>query len=96
MPHRSEAVQSTAHANAHAERFVRSIKEECLDRIVPVGEWHLRRTIREFVEHYHAERNHHGIGNALIERPARQRATGPVRRRQRVGGILSHYFRAAA
>src|SRR5687767_7155669 len=38
--------------NAHAERFVRSIKEECLDRLVPLGEWHLRRAIREFVDHY--------------------------------------------
>lgn len=82
--------------NAHAERFVGSIKEECLDRIVPVGEWHLRRTIREFVEHYHAERNHQGIGNALLERPPMQRITGAVRCRQRVGGILSHYYRAAA
>jgi hypothetical protein len=58
--------------NAHAERFVRSIKEECLERLVPVGEWHLRRAIREFVEHYHEERNHQGIGNALIERPPAQ------------------------
>ena len=49
--------------NAHPERFVRSIKEECLERIVPLGEWHLRRTVREFVQHYHAERNHQGIGN---------------------------------
>jgi transposase InsO family protein len=82
--------------NAHAERFVRSIKEECLERIVPVGEWHLQRAIRDFVEHYHAERNHQGIGNALIERPPMQRTTGPVRCRQRVGGILRYYYRAAA
>jgi putative transposase len=82
--------------NAYAERFVRSIKEECLDRILPLGEWHLRRTVREFVEHYHVERNHQGIGNELIDRPAAQRATGPVRRRQRVGGILSHSYRSAA
>jgi transposase InsO family protein len=82
--------------NAHAERFVRSIKEECLDRIVPLGEWHLRRTIREFVKHYHSERNHQGIGNALIEQPAVQRTAGAVRRRQRLGGILSHYYRTAA
>jgi hypothetical protein len=82
--------------NAHAERCVRSIKEEGLDRIVPLGEGHLRRTICEFVEHYHAERNHQGIGNALIERPAVQRVTDPVRRRQRVGGILKYYYRAAA
>ena len=50
-------------ANAYAERFVRSIKEECLDRVIPFGERHLRRTIAEFVEHYHRERNHQGLGN---------------------------------
>jgi transposase InsO family protein len=82
--------------NAHAERFVRSIKTECLDRVVPVGEWHLRRLVREFVDHYHGERNHQGIGNELIERSAVRRASGPVRRRQRVGGILSYYYRSAA
>ena len=81
--------------NAHAERFVRSIKEECLDRVLPLGEWHLRRLIREFVAHYHIERNHQGIGNALIDRPLAQAATGPIRRRQRVGGVLSYYYRAA-
>jgi putative transposase len=47
-------------ANAHAERFVRSIKEECLDRIIPLGERHFRRAVREFVAHCHLERNHQG------------------------------------
>ncbi len=82
--------------NAHAERFVRSIKEECLDRIIPLGERHLRRTLAEFVAHYHGERNHQGLGNELIDRPPRWRACGPVRRRQRVGGLLGYYYRAAA
>ena len=50
-PHRAP------NANAHAERFVRSIKEECLDRIIPLGECHLRRAVHEFVAHYHLERN---------------------------------------
>ena len=53
--------------NAYAERFVRSIKEECLNRVMLLGERHLRRTIAEFVAHYHAERNHQGIGNELIQ-----------------------------
>ena len=87
---------SAPNCNAHAERFIRSIKTECLDRIVPLGEWRLRRSVREFVERYHAERNHQGIGNELIDRPAVQPATGPVRRRQRVGGVLSYYYRSAA
>jgi putative transposase len=82
--------------NAHAERFVRSIKEECLNRIVPLGERHLRQVIREFVAHYHGERNHQGIGNELIDRPSIQRTTGSVHRRQRLGGALSYYHRSAA
>jgi putative transposase len=44
-------------ANAYAERFVRSIKEECLDRLIPIGEAHFRRAVEEFVAHYHRERN---------------------------------------
>jgi hypothetical protein len=82
--------------NAHAERFVRSIREECLDRVIPLGERHLRRTLADFMAHYHGERNHQGLGNELIDRPVRQRAAGPVRRRQRVGGVLSFYYRDAA
>ena len=57
-------------ANAYAERFVRSIKEECLNRLIPFGERHLRRAVAEFVAHYHRERNHQGLDNELIERPA--------------------------
>ena len=53
-------------AKAYAERFVRSIKEECLDRIIPLGERHFRHAITEFVEHYHRERNHQGLDNRLI------------------------------
>ena len=82
--------------NAQAERFVRSVKEECLNRVVPLGEWHLRRTLKEFVTHYHRERNHQGLGNELIDGLAAQRLIGTVRRRQRVGGILSYYYRSAA
>jgi putative transposase len=48
-------------ANACVERFVRSIKDECLSRVIPFGERHLRRTIAEYVEHYHRERNHQGL-----------------------------------
>jgi len=82
--------------NAHAERFVRSIREECLNRVIPLGERHFRRTLAEFAAHYHGERNHQGLGNELIDRPLRQRVAGPVRRRQRIGGLLSYYYRAAA
>ena len=81
--------------NAYAERFVRSIKEECLERVIVFGERHLRRTIAEFVAHYHAERNHQGIGNELIDPFERADGQGRVRRRQRIGGMLNYYYRAA-
>ena len=71
--------------NAHAERFVRSIKEECLDRVIPFGERHFRRALAEFLVHYHRERNHQGLGNDLIDGVGGQHPVGAVRRRQRVG-----------
>ncbi len=72
-----------------------SIKSECLNRLVILGEQHLRRAISEFVEHYHLERTHQGLGNRLIE-GVPELASGPVVRRERLGGILSHYYRDAA
>jgi len=83
--------------NAYAERFVRSIKEECLNRVVPLGERHLRRLMGEYVEHYHWERNHQGRNNQLLERatpPVRVKAD--IRRRERLGGLLNFYYRVAA
>jgi putative transposase len=82
-------------ANAYAERFVRSIKEECLDRIVPLGERHFRRAVAEFVEHYHRERNHQGLDNRLIAGPPANDTVGCVRRHPRLGGLLNFYERAA-
>ena len=81
-------------ANAYAERFVRSIKEECLDRIVPIGERHFRWAIREYVEHYHRERNHQGLDNRLVTSMSAS-GTGRVRRRSRLAGLLNFYERAA-
>jgi transposase InsO family protein len=82
--------------NAFAERFVLSIKRECLDRIVPLGERHLRRAVSEFVAHYHEERNHQGLENRLIEAPLPANTNGRIVRRERLGGLLSFYRRAAA
>jgi putative transposase len=53
-------------ANAYAERFVRSIKEECLHRLIPIGDRHFRRAVTEYVEHYHVERNHQGLDNRVV------------------------------
>ena len=83
--------------NAYAERFVRSIKEECLNRVVPLGEPHLRRLIHEYVEHYHRERNHQGLDNQLLQRPPPPVSQdADVGRRERLGGLLSFYYREAA
>jgi transposase InsO family protein len=82
--------------NAYAERFVRSIKSECLSKIIPLGEGHLRRAVVEYVEHYHLERNHQGLGNELLHPAKPQRPDGPIQRRERLGGLLSFYHRDAA
>ena len=82
--------------NAYAERFVRSIKSECLAQIIPLGERHLRRSVSEYVEHYHRERNHQGLGNELIEKSSQDCANrGAVECRERLGGVLRYYRRAA-
>jgi transposase InsO family protein len=84
--------------NAYAERFVLSIKSECLDRVIILGERPLRFLIDEYVEHYHAERNHQGIDNRLLmpESSDADATSTSVRRRERLGGLLNFYYRAAA
>jgi transposase InsO family protein len=83
--------------NAHCERFVRSIKEEVLSRMICMGEASLRYALNQFLSHYHAERNHQGLGNALIApEPEVGGQTGQVVRRERLGGLLSYYERKAA
>jgi len=82
--------------NAYAERFVRTIKESCLERMILFGEGSLRKVTREFVAHYHLERNHQGLGNRLITPEACPSVHGgPIQRRQRLGGMLNYYHRAA-
>jgi len=82
--------------NAYAERFVRSIKESCLDRTILFGERSLRRAVQQFVAHYHCERNHQGLDNQLIvpETPAANPGA-PIECRQRLGGMLKYYHRQA-
>lgn len=83
--------------NAHAERFVRSIKESCVERLMLFGESSLRTAVQNFVARYHGERSHQGLGNRLIRPdPAHIETTGTVQCRQRLGGKLNYYYRAAA
>ena len=88
----------SANLNASAERFVLSIKSECLDRLIPLGERHLRRAIDEYAAHYHLERPHQGLGNRMIAGPPLRSHSGdgPVHRFDRLGGLLHSYRREAA
>jgi len=83
--------------NAYAERWVRSVKEECLSKVILFGERSLRRALSEYVEHFHAERNHQGRGNVLLfPRGTNFRRDGPVRCRERLAGLLRYYHQEAA
>ena len=80
-----------------AERFVRSIKDSCLDRLILIGEASLHRATTQFIVHYNQERNHQGLGNKII-RPefAEFPNEGPINSRKRLGGLLRYYYREAA
>ena len=83
--------------NAYAERFVLSVKSECLAKIIPLGERHLRKAVKEYTEHYHLERNHQGLDNELIEKPRNEpQLDGVVECQERRGGVLKYYYRRAA
>ena len=81
------------HGNAHAERFVRTIKESCLERMILLGEAAVRKATAEFIAHYHTERNHQGFDNARIcSDPGHAVIEGKVHRRERLGGLLNYYY----
>ena len=83
--------------NAYAERWIGSVRRECLARVIPLGERHLRQVVQEYVEHYHGERTHQSLGNQLIVATNDNTATsGRIVRRQRLGGVLNYYHREAA
>jgi putative transposase len=84
--------------NAYAERWVRSVKEECLSRLILFGEASLRHALQEYVEHYHSERNHQGKGNVRLFPTISQASgcEGPMQCRERLGGLLKYYMREAA
>ena len=80
----------------YAERFVRSIKHVCLGHVVALGKRHLRSVVREFVEHYHAERTHQGLANVIPFPSGVASPDGRIGRRERLGGLLNFYERRAA
>ncbi len=83
--------------NAHLERYMRSLKSECLDRMIFFGQRSLERALKQFVAHYHGERNHQGLGNRIID-PGDEvgKELGDVQCRERLGGMLRYYRREAA
>ena len=82
--------------NSFQERFFRSLKAECLDRMIFFSPRQLRRALREYVDHYHRERNHQGLSNQLIEPEDRVGSVaGKVDCRERLSGMLKYYHRAA-
>ena len=83
--------------NAQLERFFGSLKAECLERMIFFGVASLEKAIREFLAHYHAERNHQGMGNRILM-PGDEvgGTTGSIQRRERLGGLLQYYYREAA
>ena len=90
-------MQLTAFANAYAERWVRSIKEECLAKLLLFGEKSLQRVVSNYLERYHQERNHQAKDNLLLF-PARVGEAswrGAIRCRKKLGGLLKYYSRAA-
>ncbi|MDH3692846.1 MAG: integrase core domain-containing protein, partial [Gammaproteobacteria bacterium] len=85
--------------NAYAERWVKSLKEECLSKLILLGEASLRRALREYVAHHHTERNHQGKGNVLLFPAAMKTMNhvhGSVGCKERLGGLLKYYYRKAA
>lgn len=85
-------------ANAFAERWVRTARHECLDWTLILGRRHLERVLKEFVDHYNRQRPHRGLE---LDTPERKRDPAPgtgekVRRRDRLGGLIREYYRAAA
>ena len=83
--------------NAHIERFMRSLKEECLERLILFGKESLRNAVGEFLIHYHSERNHQGLRNRLIQQAAESgKYQSEIDCRNRLGGMLRYYYLKAA
>ena len=83
--------------NDYSERWVRSVREECLSKLILFGEASLRRALQNYLAHYHQERNHQGKGNVLLFPQVTKRSgRGSVQCRERLGGLLRYYHCEAA
>ncbi|MDA2927553.1 integrase core domain-containing protein [Acidobacteria bacterium AH-259-G07] len=83
--------------NAHLERFIHSLKSECLDHVIFFGEDSLRRALEQFSAHFHRERNHQGLDNRIIDAGEEVgRTNGELQCRKRLGGMLRYYYRDAS
>jgi transposase InsO family protein len=82
-------------ANAYAERWVRSVREECLNHIILLDQRHLASVLREYEQYFNEARQHQGINQGIPCPPASRLKTGQVARRDVLGGILHDYYRAA-
>ena len=83
--------------NAYMERYMRTMKSECLNKFIFFGEKSLRRAVAAFTEHYHFERNHQGIDNNIFEPSDEVGCTnGQILCRERLGGMLKYYYRDTA
>lgn len=83
-------------ANAHAERWVRSVRGECLDHLLIVNEAHLRHVLAGYIAHYNRARPHQGLAQQTPVPFAPRARAGPVRRRDVLGGLIHEYDREAA
>jgi transposase len=83
-------------ANAYAERWIRSVREECLDKVLIINQAHLRRVMREYIAFFNTARPHQGIDQQIPVPPASRATSGPVRCRKVLGGIIHDYYRDAA
>ena len=97
MPNcRASSACETPAANAYAERIIRSVREECLDKLLIFNQAHLRRVMRDYIEFFNTARPHQGIDQQIPIPQTGRPTNGPVRCRNVLGGIVHDYYRDAA
>lgn len=83
-------------ANAYAERWIRSVREECLDKLLIINQAHLRRVMREYISFFNTARPHQGLAQQIPVSKIPHETIGPVHCRTVLGGIIHDYYRDAA